>query len=267
MLCTLWPHHSITWQPGCPGAWPHWVNSYWYIADTPSPAILGLLSCKRLAVVKMNCTTTVMQPGTKPPSPAPASTTATIAKPATVHAADKSIRSTDDLIKEFPDWFTGIGRFPGKYKIWLQHDVYPVIHAPRKCSIALCLKVKEHLNKMECLGVITHGDEPTDWLSSITYIQKANGKLCLCLNPHNLNEASAKIITRCPLWRKSLMNLHTLTTSPSWMPTMDTGQSSLTSSPACLWHSTVPSEDTISCDFPLALSVPKTSSRRRWTRS
>ena len=54
---------------------------------------------------------------------------------------------------------------------------------------ALCLKVKEHLNKMECLGMIIHVDEPMDWVSSITYVQKANGKLCLCLDPHDLNEA------------------------------------------------------------------------------
>ena len=54
----------ITWQPGHPGAWPHWVNSYWYIADTPIPAILGLPSSEKLAVVKMNCAITIMQPGT-----------------------------------------------------------------------------------------------------------------------------------------------------------------------------------------------------------
>ena len=48
---------------------------------------------------------------------------------------------------------------------------------------------------------------------------------------------------------------------------MDTGQSSSTRTPACLQLSTVPSEDTISCNFPLAWSVPKTSSRRRWIRS
>ena len=64
-----------------------------------------------------------------------------------------------------------------------------MIHTPRKCPTTLCPKVKEHLNKMECLGVITHVDEPTDWVSSITYIQKANGKLCLCLDPCDLNEA------------------------------------------------------------------------------
>ena len=124
----------------------------------------------------------------KPPSPAPVSTIATKVKPATVPAAAKSIRSTNDLIKEFPDQFTGIGRFPGKYKIWLWHDIHPMIHAPRKCPIALCPKVKEHLNKIKCLGVITCVDEPRAWASSITYVQKANGKLCPCLDPHDLSE-------------------------------------------------------------------------------
>ena len=64
-----------------------------------------------------------------------------------------------------------------------------MIHAPRKCSITLCPKVKEHLDKMECLGMITHVDEPMDWVSSITYMQKANGELHLHLDPHDLNEA------------------------------------------------------------------------------
>ena len=107
----------ITWQPDYPGAQPHQVNSYWYVADTPGPAILGLPSSEKLAVVKMNCAITVMQPGMKPPCPAPVSTTGATTKPVTVPAAPKSIRSTDDLIKEFPDQSMGIGRFPGKYKI------------------------------------------------------------------------------------------------------------------------------------------------------
>ena len=154
--------------------------------DTPGPAILGLPSSEKLAVVKMNCAITVRQPCTHPP---PVSTTAATNKPATVPEAAKPIRSTDDLIKEFPDWFQGIGQFPSEYKIQLHHDAHPVIHAPRKCPIALCPKVKEHLNKMECLGVITRVDEPMDWVSSITYVQKANGELHLCLDPRDLNEA------------------------------------------------------------------------------
>ena len=86
-------HGPITWQPGSPGTQPHKVHSYWYVTDTPDPAILGLPSCGRSAVVKMNCAITVAQPDTRPPSPAPAPTA----------IADKPIKSTDDLIKEFPD--------------------------------------------------------------------------------------------------------------------------------------------------------------------
>ena len=67
-----------------------------------------------------------------------------------------------------------------------------MIHAPRKCPIALHPKVKEHLDKIECLGVITHVDEPTDWVSSITYIQKANGEL------HDLNKAIHHVHHKMP---------------------------------------------------------------------
>ena len=92
-------------------------------------------------------------------------------------------------MREFLDRFTGIGKFPGEYKICLCPDTHLVIHAPRKCPIALQPKVKEHLAKMEALGVITHVDHPTDWVSSITYIQKANSELCLCLDLCDLNRA------------------------------------------------------------------------------
>ena len=43
--------------------------------------------------------------------------------------------------------------------------------------------------KMEALGVIIHIDQPTDWVSSITYVQKANGELHLCLDARDPNRA------------------------------------------------------------------------------
>ena len=91
----------IIWWPDSPGTQPHKVNFYWDVADTPSPAILGLPSCKRLVVVKMNCAITVIQHNTKPPSPAPTHTASAV-KSTAAHAAAKPIKSTDDLIKEFP---------------------------------------------------------------------------------------------------------------------------------------------------------------------
>ncbi len=97
------------------------------------------------------------------------------------------INSTDDLVAEYPDQFKGIGCFPGKYTIHLKEDAQPIIHPPRKCPIAVKPKVKEELDKMVALRVITPVDEPTDWVSSL--VQKGNGEICICLDPHDLNKA------------------------------------------------------------------------------
>ena len=59
------------------------------------------------------------------------------------------------------------------------------------------------------------------------------------------------------------MNLCTLTTLQSWMPTMDTGQLFLIRNQAYSQPSTAPLEDTVSCIFPLALSVLRTPEEGR----
>ena len=108
---------SILWQPNTPGAQPCMIHSYWYTADTSGPALLGLPACKKLAVVQVNCAVKTTQPdrsltGTTPTQAARA------AKPHTARTSkSKCLKSTDDLMKEFPDRFTGIGKFPGEYKI------------------------------------------------------------------------------------------------------------------------------------------------------
>ena len=182
-------HGPILWQANTPGAQPNVIHSYWYIADTPGPALLHLPACEKLAVVQVNCSVKTTQPDKSLTGTAPTQA-ARVAKPPVARTLkSKYIKSTDDLMREFPDRFTGIGKFPGEYKKQLHPDVYPVIHAPRKCPIALCPKVKEHLAKMEALGVISHVHQPRDWVSSITYIQKANSELHLCLDLHYLNRA------------------------------------------------------------------------------
>ena len=85
-------HGPITWQPDNPGTWPHRVNLYWYVADTPGPTILGLPSSEKLAVVKMNCAIMVRQPSTHP---APVSTTVASTKPT---AAPEAANPSDPLM-------------------------------------------------------------------------------------------------------------------------------------------------------------------------
>ena len=38
-------------------------------------------------------------------------------------------------------------------------------------------------------GIIIPVEEPTDWVSSLTYSWKANGKLRVCLDPQDVNKA------------------------------------------------------------------------------
>ena len=45
------------------------------------------------------------------------------------------------------------------------------------------------LKTIESQGVIRKVSEPTEWVSSIVYIRKKNGKLRLCLDPKDLNHA------------------------------------------------------------------------------
>ena len=110
-------HGPILWQPNTPGAQLCMIHSYWYIADTPGPGLLGLPACERLAVVQVNCAVMTTQPnrsltGTAPTQPA------RVAKPPAARTPKpKCIKSTDDLMREFPDRFPGIGKLPGEYKI------------------------------------------------------------------------------------------------------------------------------------------------------
>ena len=148
----------ILWQPNTPGTQPCMIHLYWYIADTPGPALLGFPACEKLAVVQVNCTIKTTQPKRSPTGTTPTQA-ARAAKPPTARTLkSRCIKSTDDLMRELPDRFTGICKFPGEYKIQLCPDAHLFIHAPRKCPIALCPKVKEHLAKMKALGVITHLD-------------------------------------------------------------------------------------------------------------
>ena len=96
---------------------------------------------------------------------------------------------TDDTaISEFADVFEGLGCLPGTYEIELDSAVSPVKHAPRKVPVSMKSKLKEELDRLENLQVITPVKEPTDWISSIVCVKKPN-KLRICLDPKDLNKA------------------------------------------------------------------------------
>ena len=96
-----------------------------------------------------------------------------------------------DLIPQYPNCFTGIGKFEGQYHITLDPTVQPVIHPARRVPFALKPDIKAELDCMEQQGVIRKvGEgEPTEWVNSLVYRRKANGQLRICLDPKDLNKA------------------------------------------------------------------------------
>ncbi|KFM72400.1 hypothetical protein X975_12067, partial [Stegodyphus mimosarum] len=94
----------------------------------------------------------------------------------------------EQVIQEFADVFTGMGKLNGTVKIKIKENVTPHFAALRKVPLALHEKVKQELNRMVETGIIAKVDEPTEWLSNMVVINTPK-KLRICLDPRQLNEA------------------------------------------------------------------------------
>ena len=70
----------------------------------------------------------------------------------------------------------GIGRFLGIYHISQWDDARPIVHAPKKCPIAMiplvCVKHDGFLEQ----GIIIPVTEPTDWVSVIGLLMEGKWK-------------------------------------------------------------------------------------------
>ena len=111
------------------------LHTRWFIADTPGPAILGLPSCAKLGIVELNCAVNLQKK--KLVQQKKSTTECGKVKQDLQDMKPSPLNTKEDLIKAYPDRFEGIGRFPGTYHITLRSDAKPVIHAPRKCPIAM----------------------------------------------------------------------------------------------------------------------------------
>ena len=100
------------------------MDTTFYVANTPGPAILGLPSCGRLRIVNLNCSVQLRKHGQL------IKTCKEREKVKQDMKNLKRINSKDDLLKAYPDRLEGIGKFPGTYHIYLKEDAIPVVHTP-----------------------------------------------------------------------------------------------------------------------------------------
>ena len=159
-----------------------WHETEFFVADTPGSIILGKDASQLLNIITVN---TVAELTLR------VSDIGTNAKP---------ITDTSTLVNTYPDRFTGIGKFPGKFHIDVKPDVTPVVNAPRKYPIHLKDEIQAELDKMTKLGVIEPipENESTEWLNSLAFSRKESGSLRVCLDPRNLNTAIKRTYHRAP---------------------------------------------------------------------
>ena len=106
---------------------------------------MGLPGCKALGLVTLHCAVNV----------------------------NMAIKTTEDLVRVYPEQFDQVGHFDGKYRIVVRPEAQPVIHALRKCLIHLKDELKAEMDKMVKDKIIWKVDKPTECVSSLTYSGKA----------------------------------------------------------------------------------------------
>ena len=142
-----------------------WRNTKFFVVDVPGAAILGLSTCEALHVVTLHCELSNKVPQTQ------------------------KLNNIGDLMQQYPQQFDRIGELQKTHKLVVDPNVPPRIDPPRRTPIALKDKIKSELDKMVDQRIIRTIEEPTYWVSSLTYVTKRDGSIRVCLDPRQLNKA------------------------------------------------------------------------------
>lgn len=92
-------------------------------------------------------------------------------------------------VVQFPSLFQGLGDMGDPYVIKLVSDAVPyALYTPRKVPLPLRKKVKQELERMESIGVISRVDQPSPWCAGMVVVPKKNGTVRVCVDLRPLNE-------------------------------------------------------------------------------
>ena len=108
----------------------------------------------------------------------------------TVHYDNFDVVSAVKEESLFPDVFSdGIGLLPGIQELKVKPEAIPIVMATRRTPVNIRQELKNELDRLESLGVITPIEEATPWVSQIVIVKKPDGRLRVCIDPHELNKA------------------------------------------------------------------------------
>ena len=121
-----------------------------------------------------------------------------------------SLRSgtKEDIVKEYPKLFQGLGKLEGEHTIHLKEGATPFcLTTPRRVPLPLMKKVQEEIKRMEQLDVIEPVDAPTEWCSSIVAVPNADGRVRICVDLTKLNQAVRREVYQMPAVEETLGSL------------------------------------------------------------
>ena len=96
----------------------------------------------------------------------------------------------EKYVTSHPNLFQGLRNAPGEYQIRLEEGAQPfALSTPRTVALPLLAKVKEELERMEKMGMITRVDGPTDWCARMVVVPKPDGKVRICVDLTKLNKS------------------------------------------------------------------------------
>ena len=92
--------------------------------------------------------------------------------------------------QSFPKLFQGLGTLKGDYQIQLRPDAKPyALYTVRNIPIPHRGKVKQELERIEELGVISKVDKPILWCAGMVMVPKKSGDVRICVDLKPLNES------------------------------------------------------------------------------
>ena len=97
---------------------------------------------------------------------------------------------SQSVIKNFSHLFRGLGKLDGEYTIHLKEEARPFsLSTPRRVPTPLMKPVKQELDRMVKLGVISQVTEPTEWCARMVLVVKRNGSVRVCVDLTHLNQS------------------------------------------------------------------------------
>ena len=101
-----------------------------------------------------------------------------------------------------------MGRLESEYHIRLNSQIDPIQHAPRKVPVALREQLRKTLEELVQQDILAPVTQPTEWISSMVIVPKKDGKLRICLDPKDLNQAIKREHYHLPTIEEIATRLH-----------------------------------------------------------